>query len=176
MNILIEKIIQGDEQAVITFYQKFSPRILRYLNQHLPKEVAKEVLNDIFFEAIDALATLQKQTNLQAWIYKIAHNKMADYYRKKKIKSFLFSKMPYLELIAEEIHQPEFQLEKNRIREKIEETLHATSKRYQQILKMRYEEELSVKAIALTLNLSHKATESLLYRARQQFMKAYERA
>jgi RNA polymerase sigma factor (sigma-70 family) len=102
------------EQQIVVFYQQYSPQILRYLKKYLPFDEAKEILNDVFLEAVDSLPTLQKQTNLKAWLYKIAHNKMVDFYRKKKIKSFLLSQLPYLELFAHEIHQPEFILEKKK--------------------------------------------------------------
>jgi len=36
------------------------------------------------------------------------------------MKSFLFSQMPYLELLHHEINQPEFQMEKNKMRDRIE--------------------------------------------------------
>lgn len=163
------------EQSVVLFYQEYSPRILRYLKNHLPYDEAKEILNDVFMEAVDSLPTLREQTNLQAWLYKIAHNKMVDYYRKKKIKSFLLSQIPYLELLATEIHQPEFIMEKNKIRDNIESAMRQISQKYQSILRMHYEEQMPIKQIALVLNLSPKATESLLFRARQSFIKAYER-
>jgi len=164
-----------DEQDVVLFYQQYSPRILRYLQRKLPYDEAKEILNDVFLEAVDSLPTLRKQTNLQAWLYKIAHNKMVDCYRKKKIKSFLLSQVPYLELLAHEMHQPEFIMEKNKIRDNIEFAMHKISEKYQSILRMHYEEHLPVKKIAVVLRLSPKATESLLFRARQSFIKAYER-
>jgi RNA polymerase sigma-70 factor, ECF subfamily len=177
MNDLVEKILSGQPNAVIDFYTLYSPRILSYLIKRLPRrEDAQEVLNDVFLEAVDALPTLHESSNLQAWLYKIAHNKMVDYYRKRKIKSFLFSQIPYLELIATEISQPEFIHEKNKVRDKIEATFHALSHKYQQILRLHYEEQLPVKKIAEILQLTPKATESRLYRARQQFIKAYERA
>lgn len=164
-----------DEHEVTVFYNKFSPRILRYLQNHLPKDIAQEILNDVFIDAIDDMPTLKKQKNLQAWIYKIAHNKMVDYYRKKKIKSFLLSQIPYLELVANEIHQPEFIMEKNKIRDHIESSLLSLSPKNQNILRMHYEEQMPIKQIAILLNLSPKATESLLFRARQNFIKIYER-
>ncbi len=174
---LIENILSGDAQSVIDFYNFYAPKILRYLSRQLPREEdAQEILNDVFLEAVDSLPLLRKHTNVSAWLYKIAHNKIVDFYRKKKIKSFLFSQVPYLELVAEEINQPEFQLEKNKIRDKIEASLCRLSLNYQQILRMHYEEDIPVKNIAISLNLSFKATESLLYRARQSFIKAYERA
>lgn len=175
MTLLIEKIIAGDEQAVRNFYKTNAPSILRYLLRKLPKETAHEIMNDVFLDAIDALPTLNKKTHLKSWLFRIAHNKMVNYYRKKRIKSFLFSQMPYLELISSEMNQPEFQLEKNRLRDNIESALLKTSERYRNILQMRYEENLPVKKIALNLHISFKATESLLYRARRNFIKEYGR-
>jgi len=175
MNSLIKRLLLGDQQAIITFYHEYSPRILRYLQKHLPQQEAQEILNDVFLEAVDGLPTLREETNLSAWLYKIAHHKMVDFYRKQKIKSVLLSQIPFLELIAKEIDQPEFQLEKNKMRDKIELVLRSLSKRYEQILRMHYEEQMSVKAIAYELALSFKATESRLYRARLSFMEAYGR-
>lgn len=126
-------------------------------------------------EAIDSLSFLQKEQNISAWLYGIAHNKMADFYRKRKIKSVLLSNMPFLEIIESEINQPEFQFEKNKIRDGIELALHSLSSNYRQILKLHYEENIPVKTLAKIFNLSFKATESLLFRARRSFKLAYER-
>lgn len=175
MSSLISDVLTGDERAVVTFYKTYSPRILRYLQKHLPGHEAQEILNDVFLDAMDALPTLKHEDNISAWLYKLAHNKMVDYYRKQKIKSVLLSQMPFLELLAKEIDQPEFQLEKNKIRDKIENTLRSMSGNYEQILRMHYEDQLPVKAIALALHVSFKTAESRLYRARQCFMQTYER-
>jgi len=173
----IENIIAGDSQAVVEFYKIYSPKILSYLQKRLPtNEDAQEVTNDVFLAAIDSLSMLEKNKNLQAWLYKIAHNKTVDYYRKRKIKSILLSQVPYLEIVAAEINQPEFQFEKNKIRDKIEFAFRSLPELYRKILKLHYEEKISVKELAIILNLSFKATESLLFRARQSFKLAYERA
>lgn len=177
MDTLIKKILSGNPQAVVDFYNLYAPKVLRYLTKKLPHpEDAQEIVNDVFLEAIDSLALLEKKENVQAWLFKIAHNKMVDYYRKKKIKSLLLSQVPYLDIVAQEIHQPEFQFEKDKIRDKIEITLHKLSDKYQKILRMHYEENIPVKEIAIEFNLSHKAAESLLFRARKEFQYMYERA
>lgn len=163
------------DQDIVNFYKKYSPQILRFLQKKLPPNEATEILNDVFFDAVEDLFTLKKQTNLKAWLFKIAHNKTVDFYRKQKIKSFLLSQIPYLEILASDMTQPEFILEKNKLRDNIEATILSLSKNYQKILRLHYEDQMPVKLIALELNLSPKATESLLYRARQQFIKAYER-
>ncbi len=172
----IQRILQGDTKAVIEFYKSYSPKIFSYLTKKLPRhEDAQEITNDVFLEAIDSLSLLQKEENTMAWLYKIAHNKMVDFYRKKKIKSVLLSSMPFLEIVESEINQPEFQYEKNKIRDNIELVLRSLSLKYQRILRLHYEEKIPVKALAKQLNLSFKATESLLFRARQSFKLAYAR-
>ena len=162
-----------NEHDVIKFYQEYSPRILRYLKKYLPIDEAKEILNDVFLEAVDSMPTLQKQTNLQAWLYKIAHNKVVDFYRKKKIKTLLLSHIPFLEVIAQKIYEPEFQYEKNKMRDAIQSALRSLSQKYRTILQLHYEQEKSIKEIALILDISPKAAESLLFRARQKFKEKY---
>lgn len=172
----IERILNGDSKAVVQFYKSYSPKILSYLIKKLPRrEDAEDLTNDIFLEAIDSLSLLQAEKNISAWLYKIAHNKMVDFYRKRKIKSILLSQVPFLQIVASEIHQPEFQLEKNKIRDNIELALHSISEKYQKILRLHYEDQIPVKTLAAIFNLSFKATESLLFRARQSFKLAYVR-
>jgi len=112
---------------------------------------------------------------LQTWLYKIAHNNVVDFYRKKKIKSVLFSQAPFLEILAQEISQPEFQYEKDKLHENIESAFASLSAKNREILTLHYEKNVPVKEISLLLNLSFKATESLLFRARKSFIKAYGR-
>jgi len=176
MSTLIEKILAGDEKAVRDFYTLYSPKILTYLIKHLPHtEDAQEICNDVFLEALDSVVFLRFQKNLLQWLYRIAHNKTVDFYRKRKVKSLLLSQVPFLEIVEKEINQPEFQFEKNKIRDRIEKTLKSLSQKYQDILNLHYEEKIPVKELATVFNLSFKATESLLFRARQSFKKTYER-
>jgi RNA polymerase sigma-70 factor, ECF subfamily len=170
----IKRILAGDTLAAIGFYKSYSPRILHYLSRKLPRiEDAQEIVNDVFLEAIDSLSLLQEEKNISAWLYRIAHNKMVDFYRKKKIKSILLSQIPFLQVVANEINQPEFQFEKDKIRDRIEAVLLSLPENYRKILKLRYEEGFPVKILARRLNLTFKATESLLFRARQSFKLAY---
>jgi len=172
---MINKILAGDKKVVMEFYKTYSLKILCYLVKRVPKEDAEELMQDVFLEAIDQLPLLRKRQSLLSWLFTIAHNKTVDYYRKKKIKTILLSKIPYLQIIDKEVHEPEFIYEKNLIREKIEKAFRHLSCPHQKILRLRYEEGLKIKELCPIFNLSSKATESLLFRARKSFQKAYER-
>lgn len=172
----IKRIIQGDRKETYNFYRTYSQKILNYLTKRLPSQGdAEEIMQDVFLEAIDSLPLFRRETTVLGWLYKIARNKVADFYRKRKLKTILFSQLPFLEFASQEIHQPEFQFEKNRIRDRIEQAFHVIPSHYQKILRLHYENGLKVKDLAPIFNLSHKATESLLFRARESFRQAYER-
>lgn len=175
MSSLISQILAGDSKAILHFYKLFSPKITRFVEKKLSRpEDVQETVNDIFLEAIDNLPKLRESNRLESWLYTIAHNKVQDFYRKNKIKSLLFSQMPFLEIVDKEVHQPEFVFEKNRIRDSIEKTFMLLSRKYRKILRLYYEENLSVKELAKKLHMSFKSAESLLFRARQSFKKTYE--
>jgi len=172
-----KRILMGQSGGVVEFYKFYSPKILSYLSKKLPtNEDAQELTNDVFLDAIDSLSMLKKKESVMAWLYRIAHNKTVDFYRKRKIKSILLSQAPFLQIVETEINQPEFQFEKNKIRDRIELTFRSLSLKYQKILRLHYEREIPVKELSQLFNLSFKATESLLFRARQSFKLAYERA
>src|SRR5260221_261224 len=117
MNILVERILNGDHTAVITFYQEYSPKILRYLNQKLSHDDAEEIMQDVFLDALDELSLFRSESSIQTWLYTIAHNKLVDFYRKKKIKLLFLSQLPFLQIVANEVNEPEFQFEKNNIKD-----------------------------------------------------------
>ena len=175
MSSLIKQLTQGDSEAVLRFYKLCSLKILTYLERRLPTaDDAQEITNDVFLEALDSISLLKDEKKLPNWLYRIAHNKACDFYRKRKIKSLLFSQIPFLQIVSKEINEPEFQFEKDRLRDRIETALRNISKEYRRILKLHYEEEIPVRQIAVMSDLSFKATESLLFRARQSFKLAYD--
>lgn len=175
MTEFLKKILKGDEGAIIKFYKNNQPKILRFVSFKIANsDDAKEICNDVFISALEGLSFFREESNLSVWLYKIAKNKVINYYRKKKIKTFFLSKFPFLQIIDSEIHEPEFIYEKEIIKNNIEAIFHKLSKKYSQILKMRYEEEMPIKEIAKKMKMSFKSVESLLFRARQSFQQAYE--
>lgn len=177
MASLVDQIIQGDSDAVLQFYKLYSPALMKYLQSKLPrKEDAEELLNDTFFEALDTLSFFQKKSSVKTWLFTIAHNKIADFYRKRKLRSILLSQVPFLEIVAEEIDQPEFEFEKKKAGERIDIAMRSLNEKYRYILTLKYVKRFSIKQIALEMHMTIKAAESLLFRARQSFILAYERA
>ncbi|MDD4938486.1 MAG: sigma-70 family RNA polymerase sigma factor, partial [Candidatus Shapirobacteria bacterium] len=96
-----------------------------------------------------------------------------DYYRKKKIKTILFSVSPIFEEIADKALTPERDVLKNELKEEIKKTFLAIRKGYKKILRLKYIEGWKVKEIAKKTNLTEKAVESKLIRAKKEFREAW---
>lgn len=170
----IKKLIHADPNDIEAFYTTHKKKLFAYLIYKLPtQEDAEEILQDVFLEALDSLLFFEGKSSIDTWLHSIAHHKIVDFYRKRRIKSFVLSKFPFLNIYTHEVSDPEFQFEKNKIRDNIEATLHQLSEKYRKVLKLHYEEQMPIKQIAIEMNLSFKATESLLFRARQDFKLKY---
>jgi len=99
----------------------------------------------------------------------IAKHKITDYYRKKKLKTILFSVNPKFEEIAQEALTPERDVLKEELKSEISKTMKELRADYGKILRLKYVEDWKSSQIAKMMKLSIKAVESRLIRARKQF-------
>jgi len=124
--------------------------------------------------AYQALPNFNGKSSEFSFICGIAKHKITDYYRKKKLKTILFSVNPELEEIAEEALTPERDALKEELKSEIKKTIKELRADYGKILRLKYVEDLKSKQIAKMMKLSIKAVESRLIRARKQFQSLWE--
>jgi RNA polymerase sigma factor (sigma-70 family) len=152
------------------FYEKYYYGVKGFVSKKIDDEgVVEELTNDILWAAFESLPTFNHKCSEFSFICSIAKHKIIDYYRKKKIKTILFSTNPLFEEIADKALTPERDVLKNELKEEIGETLAELREGYQKILRLKYVEGLKITKIAELTNLSVKAVESRLIRAKKQF-------
>jgi len=156
----------------------FEKKIILKLKNFIIKKVsnpeeAEEILEETLVSASDCLELYSGKSSFFTWLCGIAKHEIADFYRKKKIKTILFSKLPWLENLASEALGPEQIILREETIKKAEKTLKTLSEGYQRVLRLKYYQGLSVKEIARQLNETVKAIESRLSRARKAFAKAF---
>jgi len=174
MDQMVENVLSGKKGAATIFYKKYVAKIRRYLIAKLPLEEVEEVLQDTFLSAFDSLALYRGKSSVSTWLIAIARHEVADFYRKSYVRKAVLSTSPLFESMVSELFSPEFALEKAKIEKRFFSTYRALSKQYQDVLSYRYELSMSVREIAVRMDLSLKATESLLFRARLAFKESYE--
>lgn len=137
------------------------------------KEEAEEIFQDVLVSAVDSLPLFKGKSSFFTWLCGIANHEIVDFYRKKKIKTILFSHFPFLETLASEALTPDEKIEKQELKKEVEKVLSVLSEGYREILRLKYIEELSMKEIAKKTKKTVKAVESKLTRARQAFKKIW---
>lgn len=174
MEKLVEEVLAGEKGAATGFYKMYASKLRQYLIFKLPEGEVEEVLQDTFLSAFDSLPLYRGDSSVSTWLISIARHEVADFYRKKYVRQVVEKTAPLFENMVSEILSPEFVMEKKKIERRFFATYRGLSNQYQDILSYRYELSMSVKEIATRMDLSFKATESLLFRARLAFREAYE--
>jgi len=156
------------------FERKIILRLKQFIAQRVEdSEETEEILQETLISASECLELYSGKSSFFTWLCGIAKHEIADFYRKKKIKTILFSHFPWLENLASEALGPEQILLRRETIKRAQKTLRSLSEGYQQVLRLKYYQGLSVKEIARQLNETIKAIESRLTRARQAFAANY---
>lgn len=175
MEKLVEQVLAGEKGAATRFYRQLAPAVKRYLVGKLPGyEEVEEITQEVFLSALDSLALYRGEASLATWVLSIARHEVADYYRKRYVRRAIEVTSPLFDSILADIQTPEFDLKKRRLRTQFMSAYWSLNRQHQDVLSYRFELGMSVKEIALTMEMSPKATESLLFRARSAFRVAYE--
>jgi RNA polymerase sigma-70 factor (ECF subfamily) len=149
-------------------------RLQFYLYRRVADADARdEILQATLLAAAQSYSRFRRRSTFFTWLCAIAGHEIADYYRKQKIKTLLFSRFPWLERLAAEALGPEQFLLKKELISRVQKTLSRLNEGYQQVLRLRYYQDLSVAQIAAKLHVSYKTIESRLSRARLAFAQAY---
>lgn len=156
------------------FYKKYHLGLKSFISQKIDDEgVIEELTNDVLLAAINSKDSFDGRCSEFSWICSIAKHKIVDYYRKKKIKTILFSVNPMFEEIADKALSPERDALKNELKNEIKKTFREMKAGYKNILRLKYIEGWKIKEIAKENKLSVKAVESRLMRARKQFKEVW---
>lgn len=175
MDQLVKQVLQGEKGAATRFYKALAPVVKRYLTIKLPgNEEVEEITQEVFLSALDSLSLYRGEASLKTWILSIARHEVADYYRKRYVHRMIEQTTPLFDSMLADINTPEFEMKKRKLRRQFMQAYKSLSEQHRDVLSYRFELGMSVKEIAVRMEMSQKATESMLYRARVAFRVAYE--
>jgi len=163
MKLKLNKIIEG-------IFKDYSLRLKKYISRKVENgEDVDEILQETLISASQSYAFFENKSSIFTWLCGIANHEIADFYRKRKIKTFLFSNFPFLENIISEAVGPEEALLEDDLRKEVKKVLNRLTEGYREILRLKYYQEKSMEEIATLFCITRKAVESKLSRAREAF-------
>ena len=149
----------SNEREFSQFYEKYSDKIFRYLyfqtkNFHL----AEDLTSEVFTKAWELWGKI-RHDYLQAWVFKVAHNLLVDWYRKKKeMKMPEHFEASYDDNLLEKIQRDE---EANLLTRALE----VLPEKLKRVAILRFIEGLSAKEVAVILEVSEVNVRVLQHRA-----------
>lgn len=175
---LAQQILNGDETALQTFYQRYFTRLYRFVYYQVggSHDDAQDVLQDALVAALKSLHSYRGDSTLYSWLCGVAWNKAADFRRREYRMAQVEQRS--IKEVRESIEvdgppSPDMALLHQESRERINETLQSLPEHYRQVLVLKYAEGLPVADIAEIMHRTFKSTESLLTRARSAFRDNY---
>lgn len=174
MEQIVQEVLLGKKGSATAFYKEYASKLRRYLISKLPEGEVEEILQDTFLSAFDCLPLYRGDSSVSTWLISIARHEVADFYRKRYVRAVVEKTSPLFDNMVSEILSPEFEWEKKKMEKRFFSAYRGLSRQYQDVLSYKYELSMSVKEIAERMELSFKATESLLFRARVAFREEYE--
>ncbi|MBU4360949.1 RNA polymerase sigma factor [Patescibacteria group bacterium] len=172
--ILVKKVRQGDDEAFGKIYDEYIKKIYNFIFFKTPsKEIAEDLTHEVFIGLLEYLKKTEHLINeLQGLIYKIARNKIADYYKRiaDKDRNLELKEEIATDFSAELQTTPGIELE-NVIDQKMDIKLvmkcieKINNKSFEEVIILRFIDDLSLKEISKSINKSVSATSITLYRA-----------
>jgi RNA polymerase sigma-70 factor, ECF subfamily len=152
-----------DRDAIVDLYDKHSSGIYRYAYRLVGnQEMAEECVAETFSRFLHAVkAGKGPSENIQAYLYRMAHNWVIDQYRRQL--------QPSLELDPEEhadhSSNPSTLVHHSLERERVRRAIRELSYEQQRVIEMRFLDDLPHEEVARSLGKSIEATRALQYRA-----------
>jgi len=171
---LVRRMRAGDERAFQGFAEHYAPALYRFASERVrgEPELVRDVVQTTLCRFMEKLDGFRGQSSIFTWLCAVCRNEIAGHFRR--------SRRDEIELDEEDERQPaitenpESQLLARENERQVHVTLDAMPPRYASILEWKYVDGLSVREIAQLIDLSEKAAESLLTRARVAFRATFE--
>lgn len=165
-----------DDAAFEHLYNYYFPKIYGYVYKRCgSKEIAEDLVSIVFMKVVKSLPSYKYQGySFKVWIYRIATNTLTDHYRKQAKKKEIsidqeetFDPVDYTQNPTNDIQRKEEQVI-------VQYVLCRLSKRYQEILHLKFFAEMGNTEIAKVLQIKPNNAGVLIHRALQSFSTVYK--
>ena len=179
---LARRVAGGDEAAFNQFFREYFPRLFRFTMARTggDETLSEEIVQRTMCKVVRKIGSFRGEALLFSWLCQICRNETAELFRKSGRQAG--NVVPIedhpavraaLESMTDELASPELRQMNDELARFVHITLEHLPARYSTALEMKYISGLSVEEIAGKLQVSSKAAESILSRARAAFKEGF---
>ena len=158
---LVKQTKRGSTSAFHTLYVRYLDPIYRYFFfQTKDKFLAEDLAQEVFIRIWKSIASYKKERgNFTSWMYRIAHNLLVDHYRGKRTLSLK-------EGLEASYSEDWFEkLDRDEKIQNIKKALEGLTQDYQEVVILRFFEDLTVEEVALIVDKSEENVRVIQHRA-----------
>ncbi len=169
---LIERAKQGDEKAFGALYDTYFVPIFRYIYARTKrKEDTEDLAQQVFLKIYKSLPTFSQQGDSPlTYFFTVARNTVVDYWRKKK-NVVSSPDQAFLHNIQDSRKNPDQLAQDRDLQELLSGAIRTLTQDQQEVVILRFVNELSNKEISEVLQKSEEAVRQLQWRALQVLRK-----
>lgn len=174
--VLIERA-KTDAEAFRQIYRHYFPRIFAYVAYRVgSEEDTEDLVAEIFTSMLEGLGRFEYRGEgaFTAWLFRIAHNRVAIFYRQRKGQLAPVSLDALPDLQSDTPAPDERLIQKERLA-RLRDYITTLSPRRQEIITLRFFGELKNKDIAEVLGIDERTVASHLCRAIEDLARKYDR-
>ena len=175
---LVTRLLRGDGDAFATFFDWMFPRVYRFALVRVGgrEDAAEDIAQATLCRAVQRIGTWRGEATLFTWLCTICRHEIETWRRSHPpdVEVHLIEDLPEIRSALETLRQQEpvsaeQLIQREQIAALVQRILDHLPIHYGRALEWKYLDEISVRDIATRLELSEKAAESLLTRARAAF-------
>lgn len=167
---LISDCIAGDERAIEAFVRRYEAGVFRLALSIVDDPLeAREIAQETFIAALNALRTYTEKSTLRAWLYRIAYNRSQSHLRRRRVMARLRAALSgLLQLSEQPARTPEETVIADEKEAAVWRSLQKLDERHRVVVILRYFHELPAADIARILSISEGTVHSRLHTARER--------
>jgi len=168
---LVDLAQNGDTEAFGKIYDALVKPIYRYVYYRVDKHIAEDITEETFLKAWQNLSKYKAGKHpFSAWVFKIAHNLVCDYYRKNQTLTEIDENYADEEKDTHPSHQLNLKLNEVKLRKAINKL----PENYQQVILLKYINEEDNAVIAKVIGKSEGAVRTIQFRALEKLRNLLE--
>lgn len=168
---LIQDILEGEERHFRVLVDRYAPLVFSIVNRFVDNKNEKEELaQEIFVKSYEKLSSFDGEAKFSTWLYRLAMNHCRDYAKNIRRQNKNFSELEESHLNKELTHYnlPDEQIERSQWLGLVKQGLNNITPKYAEAFSLKYEQNMTYKAMAKRLDASVSALKVRVYRAKKE--------
>lgn len=161
---LLALLRRGERKSCQLFVQQYLPSLFAFFRgMGEPKEIAEDLAQETFLEFWKSLSSFRGESSLKTWIFLLGRRVAWKQRKKRPRQEFSSETEEHHQTEGHEALQDEL-LWKQEQHSVLTQSMQTLDERFKEVLLLHYMEELTIKEVALVLDLKEGTVKSRIHR------------